>query len=70
VVAFYAERGLEIGYVANDFESVVQMLTAMSKHEQEVVSTEPIRVRVTIRYAGDRLRVIVDESMQIITVQD
>jgi hypothetical protein len=70
VVAFYAERGLEIGYVANDFESVVQMLTAMSKHEQEVVSTEPIRVRVTIRYAGDRLRVIVDETMQVVAVQD
>jgi hypothetical protein len=70
VVAFYADRGLDIGYDANDFGNVVRMLKAMSDHEQEVVSTDPIRVRVTIRYGGDQLRVIIDESMNIVEVED
>ena len=70
VVAFYAERGLDIGYDTNDFRNIVRMLEAMSEHEQEVVSTDPVRVRVTIRYGGDQLRVIVDESMTIVEVED
>lgn len=70
VVAFYANRGLDIGYDTNDFRNIVRMLQAMSNHEQEVVSTDPIRVRVTIRYEGDQLRVIVDESMSIVEIED
>jgi hypothetical protein len=70
VVAFYANRGLDIGYDTNDFRNIVRMLKAMSEHGQEVVSTDPIRVRVTIRYEGDQLRVIIDESMNIVEVED
>jgi ribosomal protein L37AE/L43A len=70
VVAFYADRGLDIGYDTNDFGTVVRMLEAMSTHEQEVVSTDPIRVRVTIRYEGDRFCVIIDDSMTIVRVED
>lgn len=69
VVAFYADRGLNIGYDTNDFHSVVRMLTAMADHEQEVVSTDPIRVQVTIRYAGDRMRVTIDDSMDIVEIE-
>ena len=70
VVAFYADRGLDIGYDTNDFRNSVRMLKAMSDHEQEVVSTDPIRIRVTIRYEGDQLRVIIDESMNIVEVEE
>jgi len=70
VAAFYAERGLDIGYNTNDFASVIRMLKAMSNHQQELVSTDPVRVRVTIRYAGDQLRAIIDESMKIVEVED
>jgi ribosomal protein L37AE/L43A len=70
VVAFYADRGLDIGYDTNDFGTVVRMLEAMSTHEQDVVSTDPTRVRVTIRYEGDRFCVIIDDSMTIVRVED
>jgi len=70
VVSFYADRGLHIGYDATDFRNIGRMLKAMSNHEQEVVSTDPIRVRVTIRYEGDQLRVIIDDSMNIVEVAD
>ena len=69
VVAFYVDRGLDIGYASSDFSNIVRILKAMSNHEQEVVSTEPVRVRVTIRYEGDQLRVIIDESMTIVEVE-
>ncbi|WP_160290093.1 winged helix-turn-helix domain-containing protein [Natrinema salifodinae] len=70
VVAFYADRGLDIGYDATDFETIVEVLEAMSNHDQEVVSAEPPRVRVTVRYRGDELRLLIDESMNVITVED
>jgi hypothetical protein len=66
VVAFYADHGLEIGYDATDFESIVRMLTAMADHRQELLSTDPVRIRVTIRYAGDELRLLVDETMSVV----
>jgi hypothetical protein len=70
VVAFYADHGLDIGYSATDFESIVRMLKAMSDHEQDLVSTEPLRVRVTIRCGSDRLRMIIDEGMRVVEVED
>jgi hypothetical protein len=70
VVAFYADRGLDIGYDATDFENIVRMLKAMSDHQQEVASTDPIRVRVTIQYEGDELCVIVDEAMNIVEIEE
>lgn len=70
IVAFYADRGLDIGYSMNGFTDVARMLTAMANHQQELVSTDPIRVRVTIRYKGDHLRVLIDDSMNIVDVEN
>jgi len=70
VMAFYADRGLDIGFDATDFGTIVRTLKAMSDHEQEVVSTDPIRVRVTIRYGDDQLRMIVDESTNVVAVEE
>jgi hypothetical protein len=47
VVAFYANHGFEIGYNTTDFETIVRILRAMSDHRQELVSTDPPRVRRT-----------------------
>lgn len=70
VVAFYADRGFEIGYNTTDFETIVRILGAMSDHEQELVSMDPLRVRVTIRYGGDELRLVVDDSMHVVDVEE
>ena len=69
VVAFYADHGLDIGYDTNDFATIVRTLKAMSDHEQELLSTDPLRIRVTIRYDGDRLRLIIDEAMNVVEVE-
>jgi DNA-binding transcriptional ArsR family regulator len=69
VRAFYADRGLDIGYPSTDFESIARTLQAMSNHRAELVSTEPVRVRVEVAYDGDELRLLVDESMCVVEVE-
>lgn len=66
VVAFYANHGLEIGYETTDFESTIRILEAMTDHQQELISRDPPRIRVTIRYGGDELRLIIDDSLTVI----
>lgn len=70
VVAFYANRGLEIGYGTTDFETIVRILRAMSDHQQELVSKNPPRIRVTIRYEGDELCLLIDDSMKVVHVEE
>jgi hypothetical protein len=65
-VAFYADRGLEIGYGSTDFESIGRTLDAMTNHRAELVSTDPTRVRVAVPYAGDELRLLVDDSLHVV----
>lgn len=69
VVAFYADRGVDIGYNTTDFETIVRTLELMTTHDQELVSTDPLRVRVTVRYGGDELRLVIDESMDVVDVE-
>lgn len=68
VQAFHVEHGLEIGYDTNTFERIKGMIESMSNRETEVVSTEPLRLRVTLRAGGDELRLTIDESMNVIDV--
>jgi DNA-binding transcriptional ArsR family regulator len=70
VVAFYANHGLEIGYDSTDFEAIIRILRAMSDHQQELVSKDPPRIRVTIRYGDDALCLIIDDSMSVVNVEE
>jgi len=70
VLTFYANHGLEIGYNTTDFETIVRILGAMSSHQQELVSKDPPRVRVTIRYEGDELCLTVDDSLNVIDIEE
>ena len=66
VCAFYHDHGVDIGYTIDSFESSQQILTLMRDHEQELVSVDPARVLITIRYAGDELRLMFDEDMNVV----
>lgn len=70
VMAFYQERGIDMGYNVNNFESSKQLLELMRDHEQELLSTDPLRVRVTVRYSGDVLRLVLNEEMNVIEVNE
>jgi hypothetical protein len=66
VVAFYYERGVAIQYETDGFESAKRRVTLTSDHEQELVSTDPHRVLVRVRYAGDVLELTIDEELNVV----
>jgi hypothetical protein len=66
VVAFYHDHGIDVGYTIDDFESSKRLLTLLRDHEQELLSTDPVRVLVTIRYRGDELQLTFDEAMHVV----
>lgn len=66
VVAFYHDRGVEVGYPANDFASTRRFLDLVRRHEVEVLSVEPPRVRITVRHDGDELWLTMDDRLDVV----
>jgi hypothetical protein len=48
---------------------ITQSLDVCSDHEQELVDEHPPRVRVTIRYEGDELSLLLDETLDIVEIE-
>jgi len=69
VIAFYYERGVNVQYDDGSFESLRRRGELISDHEQELVSEEPPRVRVTIRYEGDELSLLLDETLDVVEIE-
>lgn len=65
VVAFYYDRGAPIQYEPGDH---LDFGGLVGEYGQELVADDPPRVRVTYRYDGDRLEVLVDEEMSVLEV--
>lgn len=65
VVAFYYERGIVLQYEVDDAERVRRRAELVAEHEQEVVSTDPPRVEVTVRRGDDELRLTLDEELDV-----
>lgn len=68
VVAFYSDRGVDVGYPVSEFESARRLMDLVRGHEQDLLSTDPLRIEVTVRYDGDELRLLLDESLAAIEV--
>lgn len=69
-IAFYQGHGVEIGYQINEYDHIKQFWQLMAAQEQELLSTDPPRVRVTIRYAGDELCLTVNEDMTVVDLDE
>lgn len=67
-IAFYYSHGISLLYEVDDFESIRQRTNLIGEHEQQLVSEDPVRVQVTIRYETDELQLILDEEMNVIEV--
>jgi hypothetical protein len=69
VVAFYYDHGIEVGFSGDtDYADVVRTLDLAEGLEEEVVSTDPLRVRVTFSHDGDELHLLLDEDMSVVEV--
>lgn len=67
VVAFYYDHGIHLQYDL-DFDRIRIMLGLVERHEQEVLSADPPRVRVRVAYDGDELSLVLDDSMSVVEV--
>ena len=70
VIAFYYERGIDVHYDLTDVESVRQRADLVAEHEQEVVSTDPPRVEVTIRHEGDERQLTLDGELAVVESEE
>ena len=71
VVAFYYQRGVEIGFTGRtDFENIVRTLDLVDTFEEEIVSTDPPRVRVTVPHGDDELHLLLDDEIDVVDVTE
>ena len=69
VVSFYYDHGIEVGFTGNtDYTDVVRTLQLVEGFEEEVRSTDPVRVRVTVSHDEDELRLLLDEALNVVEV--
>lgn len=66
VVAFYHDHGVDVHTHSTDFEAAHTVLESMRAHGQEVVSADPVRVRVTVRADDEELRLVFDDSLAVV----
>lgn len=63
VVGFYYERGVEFDVASRDASGFVR------EWKTELAADDPLRVRVTVPYEGDALRVTLDDEMDVVEVE-
>lgn len=69
VVTFYENHGVSTRFTADDFTSGKQIESLLDGHRMDIVETEPPRVAVTVSYDGDEIRLIFDESVDVVEVR-
>jgi hypothetical protein len=69
VVAFYDDHGLDVTDAARNPDTARRLLAALRDHEQELLSRDPLRIRVTVRRDEERLRLTLDESLAVVEAE-
>lgn len=70
VVSFYWNHGIELGYDRFDVEMAEWRWAVNEQVVEEVVSTEPPRMRITFRQEGDAIQLIYDEELNVLEVNE
>ena len=68
VIAFYYDRGVPLQFEDGVYYQPRIESDLQTHHEQELVSVDPPRVRVTIQYTDDELRLTLDEGLNVVDV--
>lgn len=66
VRSFYHDHGIDVGYEVNDYESSKQLLMLTRETEHELVSEDPVRIRVTVPCRDETLRLTLDEGLEVV----
>lgn len=68
VVAFYENHGVSMRFTVDDVESGKRIESLVDGHHLDVVSTDPVRVTVTVSYEGDEIALTFDETASVVDV--
>lgn len=71
VVAFYANRGVELGYDCDDLSGMLKYPKLIRRHDRaDLVSSDPVRIRVTFCRDDDELRLTLDDSFSVLAIDE
>lgn len=70
VVSFYWDHDVDITYPTDDPSGFYQIWGYFWKQTHTLVSTDSVRIRVTVPCEGDELRLLLDEDLNVIEVSD
>jgi len=68
VVAFYDDHGIDIRRDVDDIEGFIRGAELLWAMEHTIVSTDPVRIRVTVPCEGEELRLTLDETRDVIDI--
>lgn len=69
IVGFYHEHGFDMAFDLDDPEDCARLWDQLYR-EQTLVSTEPVRIRVTVVMDGDELALTLDENLEVIDITE
>lgn len=69
VIDFFADRGISVGNWL-DKASLLRVKSLMLQQDSALVSTEPLRVRVSIRHEGEELQLTYDDNVNFTDVRE
>lgn len=71
VISFLYDHGIEVGFTGHTtFADIVRTLELVEAFEETLVSTEPLRLRVTVPCGGDELHLTLDASMDVVEIEE
>ena len=70
VISFYHGHDIDPRWDVNDVKRSIRMLERLWEMEHTLVSTDPVRIRVTVPCEGDKLQLLLDEEWNVIDVSE
>lgn len=70
VVSFYYDHGVDMRMDADDIENFPNLWELVWEQDHAIVSTDPVRIRMTFPYEGDQLDLVVDEALDVVAMNE
>jgi len=70
VIAFYSDHDIDPRLSIDDVQGAIEMLKRLWEMEHTLVSTDPVRIRVTVPCDGDKLHLTLDSDRTVLDVRE
>lgn len=70
LIGFAWQHGIELGYGRWDTETIAWLQQLWDDVEETVISTDPVRVRVTFGYEGREVQLTFDDQLDVVSVSE